>query len=488
MDKHLLSRIKSKYQHLSKGQKLIADFIGEHYDEAAFMTASKLGETVGVSESTVVRFACELGYGGYPKLQKAMQEMIRDKLTSVQRIDVTCERIGGGDVLDSVLNQDIEKIRRTIEETSREDFNNAVKAIVNAENIYIYAVRSTSPLANFLGYYFELIFGNVRVISTSSKSAAYEQLFRITEKDVMIGISFPRYSTMAVDVMHFARERGADVIALTDSMISPLVSQADHLLIARSDMASVVDSLVAPLSMINALIVATVIAKKEDVKKALEYLMQYCKEAGRPFIMYNVTPENFEQLENWYPERFQIEYDRDAADYVYETEKLATLAGKKLHGKRNHINKFKALYPDWSYEALDDDNVEECFQMALKWRNQNGCDDDLEKNAEMCVTLNSLRLYKELGLKGGILRAQKDIVAFTLGEPICNDTFVVHIEKAFPNVEGAYPMINQQFVQHECMDYAYVNREEDTGAEGLRKAKLSYRPVFLVEKGLVTEK
>ncbi len=228
--------------------------------------------------------------------------------------------------------------------------------------------------------------------------------------------------------------------------------------------------------------------EKEDVKKALEYLMQYCKEAGRPFIMYNVTPENFEQLENWYPERFQIEYDRDAADYVYETEKLATLAGKKLHGKRNHINKFKALYPDWSYEALDDDNVEECFQMALKWRNQNGCDDDPEKNAEMCVTLNSLRLYKELGLKGGILRAQKDIVAFTLGEPICNDTFVVHIEKAFPNVEGAYPMINQQFVQHECMDYAYVNREEDTGAEGLRKAKLSYRPVFLVEKGLVTEK
>ena len=127
MDKHLLSRIKSKYQHLSKGQKLIADFIGEHYDEAAFMTASKLGETVGVSESTVVRFACELGYGGYPKLQKAMQEMIRDKLTSVQRIDVTCERIGGGDVLDSVLNQDIEKIRRTIEETSREDFNNTKK-------------------------------------------------------------------------------------------------------------------------------------------------------------------------------------------------------------------------------------------------------------------------------------------------------------------------------------------------------------------------
>ena len=177
----------------------------------------------------------------------------------------------------------------------------------------------------------------------------------------------------------------------------------------------------------------------------------------------------------------------DYADYVYETEKLATLAGKKLHGKRNHINKFKTLYPDWTYESLSDDNVEDCFQMALEWRNQNGCEDDPEKNAEMCVTLNSLRLYKELGLKGGVLKAGGRIVAFTVGEPLCDDTFVVHIEKAFPDVDGAYPMINQQFVQHECMDYKYVNREEDTGAEGLRKAKLSYKPAFLEEKGVVKE-
>ena len=228
--------------------------------------------------------------------------------------------------------------------------------------------------------------------------------------------------------------------------------------------------------------------KDEAVKKALEALMEYCRERKCPFRLYNVTEEHFAQLCGWFPDRFQIRYDRDAADYVYETEKLATLAGKKLHGKRNHINKFKVLYPDWSYESLNDDNVEECFQMALKWRNQNGCDDDAEKNAEMCVTLNSLRLYKELGLRGGVLKIGEKIAAFSVGEPLCSDTFVVHIEKAFPDIEGAYPMINQQFVLHECMDYTYVNREEDTGAEGLRKAKLSYRPVFMVEKGIVTEK
>lgn len=225
----------------------------------------------------------------------------------------------------------------------------------------------------------------------------------------------------------------------------------------------------------------------ENVKKALEFLMEYCKEKDVLFILYNVTPHMFAQLDKWYPKKFFIEYNRDLADYVYETEKLASLAGKKLHGKRNHINKFKALYPDWSYEPLNDDNVEDCFQMALKWRNKNGCEDDPEKNAEMCVTLNSLRLYKELGLKGGVLKADGKIVAFTVGEPVSDDTFVVHIEKAFAEVDGAYPMINQQFVQHECMEYEYVNREEDTGAEGLRKAKLSYRPAFLEEKGIVKE-
>lgn len=227
----------------------------------------------------------------------------------------------------------------------------------------------------------------------------------------------------------------------------------------------------------------------ENVKKALDTLYQYSQERGVPFRLYNVTPDHFEQIEAWYPGRFQIEYNEDIADYVYESEKLCTLAGKKLHGKRNHINKFKSLYEGrWSYETMSDDNLEECFQMALKWRNQNGCDDDPEKNSEMCVTLNSLRLFRELELTGGILRVDGRIVAFTIGEPVCSDTFVVHIEKAFPDVQGAYTMINQQFVEHECMDYRYVNREEDTGDEGLRKAKRSYRPVFMVEKGVVTEK
>ena len=228
--------------------------------------------------------------------------------------------------------------------------------------------------------------------------------------------------------------------------------------------------------------------KPEAVKKAIDWLIEYSKEQNVPFLMYNVTPENFEQLESFYPGRFQVEYDRDEADYVYETEKLATLAGKKLHGKRNHINKFKNTYEDWSYERLSDENVEDCFQMALKWRNLNGCEEDKGKHAEICVTLNALRLYKELHLVGGILRVNGEIVAFCIGEENSDDTFVVHIEKAYADVEGAYTMINQQFVQHECMNYAYVNREEDTGAEGLRKAKLSYRPVFLVEKGVVTEK
>ncbi len=226
----------------------------------------------------------------------------------------------------------------------------------------------------------------------------------------------------------------------------------------------------------------------EDVKRALEALELYSNELGQAFILYNVTECMFEQLEEWYPEEFEIEYDRDIADYIYECEKLTTLAGKKLHAKRNHINKFKATYEDWSYETLSDANVEECFQMALKWRHLNECDEDHDKRNEMCVTLNALRLFKELELKGGILRVNGEIVAFTIGEKICGDTFVVHIEKAFAEIQGAYPMINQQFVTHECQEYKYINREEDTGSEGLRKAKLSYRPVFLVEKGMVRRK
>ncbi len=274
MISNLLVRIDMARDSFSKGQRRIANFIEEHYDEAAFMTASKLGEIVGVSESTVVRFATEIGYSGYPYLQKAMQEMIRDKLTSIGRIEVTTGRIGDKDVLDSVLNQDIDKIKRTIEEISREDFEHAVDAIINAEHIYIFGVKSASYIASFFGYYLDLMFGNVIMLNTTSKTTNYEKLFRITDKDVMIGISFPRYSTMAVDAMSFARERGAHVVAITDSMVSPLVTTADSILIARSDIASIVDSLVAPLSLINALIVAMVIKRKDEVKETFSKLEQ----------------------------------------------------------------------------------------------------------------------------------------------------------------------------------------------------------------------
>ena len=264
---HLLTRIDLMMNSFSKGQKRIALYIEEHYDKAAFMTAAKLGETVGVSESTVVRFATELGYDGYPKMQKAMQEMIRSKLTSVQRIEVTSNRIGDASVLDSVLMQDIEKIRRTIE-------------ICKAKRIYIFGVRSTAAIASFLAYYFQLIFDNVTVINTTSTTTMYEHIFRMTSDDIIIGISFPRYSTMAVEAMDFARSRGAHAVAITDSMASPLVASADSILIARSDMASIVDSLVAPLSLINALIVATVLKKKDEVSATFHALEQVWNREG----------------------------------------------------------------------------------------------------------------------------------------------------------------------------------------------------------------
>lgn len=225
------------------------------------------------------------------------------------------------------------------------------------------------------------------------------------------------------------------------------------------------------------------VGKPENVKKALEVLIQYCEEKGQDFVLGSITKEKEISLQEMYPGKFEVEYDRDAADYVYETEKLANLSGKKYHGKKNHINKFRKMYPDWSYETITDENVEECFRMALTWRRLNGCEEDEEKNAEMCVTLNSLRLFKELQLCGGLLRAAGEVVAFSIGEPVCDDTMVVHIEKAFSAVDGAYPMINQQFVLHEAAAYTYVNREEDLGEEGLRRAKLSYHPAFMVEKG-----
>ena len=268
----MMERLNHSGRRLSKSHRRIAAYITDHYDKAVFMTAARLGECVGVSESTVVRFASALGYEGYPQMQKAMQEMIRDKLTSVQRINVTQSHIGDGNVLEYILNKDIEKIRRTLDETSEEDFRNAVDAISHAKTIYIFAVRSSAALASFLGYYYSLIFENVKVISNYGETEIYEKLFRISEDDVIIGISFPRYSNAAIQAMTFAKRRGAKAIALTDSMSSPLVAVSDYVLIAKSDIASVVDSLVAPLSMINALIAATVLKLDSSVKDTFSTL------------------------------------------------------------------------------------------------------------------------------------------------------------------------------------------------------------------------
>ncbi len=225
-----------------------------------------------------------------------------------------------------------------------------------------------------------------------------------------------------------------------------------------------------------------------NIKEALEVLFSYFEEMGKPFRMHLVTPEQFQKLEALYPGKFQIEYDRDAADYVYESEKLITLSGKKLHSKRNHLNRFKEEHPGWQYESITAENKQECMEMAEKWRELNGCEEDEGKEAEFCVTLNALKDMESLGLKGGLIRLDGEVIAFSLGEPVCKDTFVVHIEKAYAHIQGAYPIINQQFAEHEAAGYQYVNREEDVGVEGLRKAKLSYRPAFLQEKGLVTLK
>ena len=227
---------------------------------------------------------------------------------------------------------------------------------------------------------------------------------------------------------------------------------------------------------------------KGDPKKCIEALMAYAKEQGQEFQMHCVTPEEFEELEALFPGTFEIEYHRDIADYVYEAEKLCTLSGKKYHGKKNHVNKFKKTYENWEYISMTGEHVEEAFQLLLKWKKLNLCMENHEKNAESCVASNYLRLFEELDVCGGLLRVDGQAVAFCIGEQVCDDTMVVHIEKALTEYEGAYPMINQQFVEHECSRVTYVNREEDTGDEGLRKAKLSYRPVFMVEKGTVKRK
>ena len=268
----MIEKIKEKFSEMSKGQKLIANYIINHYDKAAFMTAARLGEIVGVSESTVVRFAAEMGYDGYPELQKVLQELIKSKLTAVQRIEVTSKRINEDNILKSVLQADMDKIKLTMEDIDQASFDKIVDAILNARKIYILGVRSSAPLASFLGFYFNLIFDNVRLVHTTSVSEMFEQIMRASPGDVVIGISFPRYSKRTTKAMQFVKSQGSTVIAITDSQDSPLASCADHCIIARSDMASFVDSLVAPLSVINALIVAIGMKKKESVYNTFERL------------------------------------------------------------------------------------------------------------------------------------------------------------------------------------------------------------------------
>jgi DNA-binding MurR/RpiR family transcriptional regulator len=272
MKRNLIAMIEEGMHTFSKGQKRIANYILEHYDKAAYMTASKLGTLVGVSESTVVRFAIELGFEGYPEMQKSLQELIRMKLTSVQRVEVTNSLIGEGDVLEKILMSDAEKIRRTLEEVDREAFEAAVDKIVAADKIYIIGVRSSSSLAGFLNFNFRMIFDNVKFVQTTSGSEMFEQIMSINENDVMIAISFPRYSKRIVNAVEYAHNAGADVISLTDSHQSPIAGVADQLLLARSDLVSFVDSLVAPLSIINAIIVAVSRKKMDDIRVRFDKL------------------------------------------------------------------------------------------------------------------------------------------------------------------------------------------------------------------------
>jgi len=267
---NLLMRINRQYGKLSKGQKQLAAYITDNYDKAVFLTAAKLGQEVGVSESTTVRFATQLGYSGYPQFHRALEELVRNKLNSIQRMEVTYGRVNQKEILTTVLQSDIEKIKLTMEHLEHATFDLAVETILKAKTIYIIGIRSCAPIASFLSFYLNLIFEDVRLIQTSSSSEIFEQMIRIGEEDVIIGISFPRYSMRTLKAMEFANNRNAKVITLTDSIHSPMNLYSSCNLIARSDMVSIVDSLVAPLSVVNALVVALCMKKQKEVVDTLE--------------------------------------------------------------------------------------------------------------------------------------------------------------------------------------------------------------------------
>lgn len=278
MNEDILLVLQQKASTFSKGQRLLARYITESYDKAAFMTASRLGKTVGVSESTVVRFAVELGYNGYPDMQKAMQEMVLNRLTSFQRIEVANDRIGNQDVVSMVLQSDIDKLQQTAELLDRDDFQASVKALLNAKNIYILGNRSTAPLASFFGYYMSFMFNNVHIVTASGASEVFEKVIGIGAEDAVLAISFPRYSVATVKGAQYCRSTGATVIGLTDNRLSPLGQHCDHILLAKSDMVSLVDSLIAPLSVINALIVALASGREHILASTFDTLERVWEE------------------------------------------------------------------------------------------------------------------------------------------------------------------------------------------------------------------
>lgn len=268
----LLSRMNEKLIIMSKGQRKLATFISRNYDRAVFMTAAKMGEEVGVSESTVVRFATLLGYNGYPAFQKAMEAMVQEKLNSIQKIEIAAGNMTRQEVLENVLKADAEKIKLTLDTLDRDAFESAIDTILNARRIYVLGIRSCAPLASFLGFYLNLMFKDVTIVSTNNSSEIFEQMLRIDEDDCIIGISFPRYSMRTLKAMEFANSRNAKVITITDNKNSPMNLYSSCNLLARSDMASIVDSLVAPLSVINALIVSLCMKKQDKVIETLETL------------------------------------------------------------------------------------------------------------------------------------------------------------------------------------------------------------------------
>ncbi len=288
MNDDILAAIQRRKNAFSKGQRLLAQYILEAYDKAAFMTASRLGKTVGVSESTVVRFAAELGYDGYPSMQKAMREMVLNRLTSVQRLEVASDRIGNQDVVSMVLQSDADKLRQTDDLLDRAEFRAAVDAILQGKRIYVVGARSAAPLASFLGYYLNFMFGNVHVVTVSGSSEMFEKLVDIGEEDVLISFSFPRYSAATAKGAHYCRTTGAKVIGITDSRLSPLGQHCDYVLLAKSDMVSLVDSIVAPLSVVNALLVALASGREQSLAKTFDTL-------ERVWAEYNVYEKRTEE-------------------------------------------------------------------------------------------------------------------------------------------------------------------------------------------------